>query len=50
MVKDHSDNKKGNPLPPHPVVNMWLEREINECDHQAESMSGHYTSEIHLTL
>ena len=43
MVKDHSDNEKGNPLPPHrlptdrishttafvtPVVEHWLEREI----------------------
>ena len=32
MVKDHSDSKKGNPLPPHTtafvtaVVEHWLER------------------------
>ena len=36
MVEDHSDSKRGNPLPPHglvfpitPVVEHWLEREID---------------------
>ena len=84
MLKDHSDNERGNPLPPHglvfpisskvffymlhptdriahntafviPVVDHWLEREIDQWVHHEGSIrrpiapwANAITTELHL--